>query len=114
MANTYKKGILVKRHWGEYKVIYTDKKFTIKTLTILPGKCTSLQIHKYRHEHWVVVQGKIVVELDGKIYKLGENEYIYIKKRYKHKLFNKGRKTAILTETQQGNILDENDIKRFD
>ncbi|MDR3113105.1 MAG: phosphomannose isomerase type II C-terminal cupin domain [Endomicrobium sp.] len=114
MANNYKKGVLVKRHWGEYKVIHTNEKFTIKTLTILPGKCTSLQTHKYRHEHWIVVEGKIAVELNGKTHKLGENEYIYIKKGYKHKLLNKSKKTAILTETQQGNILDENDIKRFD
>jgi mannose-6-phosphate isomerase-like protein (cupin superfamily) len=55
-----------------------------------------------------------VVELNGKAHKLGENDYIYIKKGYMHKLFNKGKKPAILTETQQGNILDENDIKRLD
>ncbi|MDR1195570.1 MAG: phosphomannose isomerase type II C-terminal cupin domain [Endomicrobium sp.] len=114
MSNAYKKGVLVKRQWGEYKVIHTDERFTIKTLTILPGKCTSLQTHKYRHEHWIVVQGKIVVALDKKTYKLEENDYIYIKKGSKHKLSNKGKKTAILTETQQGNVLDENDIVRFD
>jgi len=114
MANAYKKGVLVKRQWGEYKVIHTAEKFTVKTLTILPGKCTSLQTHKYRAEHWIVVQGKIVVELNGKPYKLGENDYIYIKKGCMHKLFNRGKKIAILTETQQGNILDENDIARFD
>jgi len=114
MSSTYKKGDLVKRQWGEYKVIHVAPRFTIKTLTILPGKCTSLQTHKYRAEHWIVVQGKIIVELNGKAHKLGENDYIYIKKGYMHKLFNKGKKTAVLTETQQGNILDENDIKRLD
>jgi mannose-6-phosphate isomerase-like protein (cupin superfamily) len=105
---------LLKRRRGEYKVIHTAEKFTIKTLTILPGKSALLKTHRRRVQRRIAVQGKIAAALNEKIYKLAENDYIYIKKGNWHKLFNKEKRTAILTEIRQGNILDENDIKRLD
>ena len=49
------------RPWGEYKTIYSENGFLIKILRIYPKSKISLQYHKKRSEHWVVVQGNATV-----------------------------------------------------
>ena len=44
---------------------------------------------------------------------LKARESTVIPKGAKHRLSNPGKKLLILIETQLGNILDENDIKRY-
>lgn len=55
----------VKRQWGYYKVLHEGDGFSVKELTILPGKSLSDQRHFKRDEHWLVVKGKLVVELES-------------------------------------------------
>ena len=73
----------------------------------------SLQMHKKRAEHWVVVTGKAKVEINNNIYTLNENESTFIPLGSKHRLSNPGTTPLILIEVQSGDYLGEDDIVRF-
>ena len=45
---------------------------------------------------------------------LKENEYVFIPKGAVHRMSNKHSEDLIIIEMWYGNILDENDIKRYD
>ncbi len=53
------------RPWGSFTVLDETTSCKVKRLEVLPGKRLSYQKHKYRSEHWFVVEGEALVTLDG-------------------------------------------------
>ena len=102
------------RPWGNYTSIVEGLTWQVKRLEIKPGESLSLQLHKFRSEHWVVVAGVAKVEIDNKISILNVNQSIYVPLRTKHRLSNPGKKTLTLIEIQNGSYLGEDDILRFE
>lgn len=100
--------------WGKYDVIGIGDRFKVKKITVKPGKSLSLQVHKYRSEHWVVVNGYAEVIKGDKPFTLVENQSIYIPAGVKHRLTNSGDTDLILIEVQTGSYLGEDDIIRFE
>ncbi len=47
----------VYRPWGYYEDIDAGDRFRIKRVSVDPGAKLSLQKHRHRAEHWVVVSG---------------------------------------------------------
>ena len=105
---------IVEKPWGHFEILKSGKKFLVKKLFIKPGGMLSLQTHKHRSEHWIVAQGEVEVTLDKKTINLVENENIYIPKGALHRIANKSANDLIIIEMWYGEILDENDIKRYD
>ena len=105
----------IRRPWGYYTVINHGKNFKVKLVEVLPGKRLSLQRHRYRSEHWVVVRGKAKVVNGGNILILSENQSTYISKRTIHRLENlDGRKWLKIVEVQCGALTAEADIERIE
>ena len=102
------------RPWGSYQDIDRGERFRAKRLTVKPGGKLSLQSHKRRAEHWVVVKGIAEVTLDGKIMTLHENESIYIPIGGIHRLANPGTEPLEVVEVQTGDYLEEDDIIRYE
>ena len=102
------------RPWGNYLSIAEDKGWQVKTINVNPGASLSLQKHKFRTEHWIVVSGTALVELEGKTKILKANESTYIPLGFKHRLSNPGKEPLILIEVQSGSYLGEDDIIRFE
>ncbi len=102
------------RPWGEYKNIHSGNGFLIKILKIYPKNKISLQYHKKRSEHWVVVEGNATVTQGKKTFKLKTNESTFIKKGEIHRLANDTSKPLTLVEVQTGNYLKEDDIIRLE
>ena len=50
----------------------------MKRIEVKPKASLSLQMHHHRAEHWVVVKGTALVEIDGKQQLVGENQSTYI------------------------------------
>ena len=73
-----------------------------------------MQKHKFRTEHWVVVNGKALVEIEKESTILSENQSTYIPLGCKHRLSNPGKSPLVLIEVQSGEYLGEDDIIRFD
>ena len=49
------------RQWGYYRVLHEVEGTKVKELTVEPGKSLSMQRHEYRAEHWMVSEGKCIV-----------------------------------------------------
>ncbi|MDB2703712.1 phosphomannose isomerase type II C-terminal cupin domain, partial [Methylophilaceae bacterium] len=80
---------------------------------IKPKSSISLQKHRFRSEHWVVVSGKGKFYLNKDVFHIKINESIYIPKGKKHKIENIGNKDLIIVEVQTGSHLSEDDIIRY-
>ena len=102
------------RPWGSYTSIEEDSTWKIKKIIVNPHSSLSLQMHKYRSEHWIVVSGKAKVQIGNNVKNLVENESIYISSRTKHRLSNPGENPLILIEVQSGTYVGEDDIVRFE
>ena len=102
------------RPWGSYLSIAEDIGWQVKRINVNPEASLSLQKHKFRTEHWIIVSGTAKVELEGETKILKENESTYIPLGYKHRLSNPGKEPLILIEVQSGSYLGEDDIIRFE
>ena len=101
------------RPWGNYTSISESANWKVKKIIVKSGQSLSLQLHKHRAEHWIVVDGTAFVEIDEDKKILNKNESIYIPLGSKHRLSNMEKKDLVLIEVQSGNYLGEDDIIRF-
>ena len=106
--------MIVYRPWGKFEVLVDEKNHKVKKLTVYPRESLSLQMHKKRAEHWVVVKGVANVVKGEENLTLHENESIYIPIKTKHRLANSGENNLEIIEVQTGDYLEEDDIVRFD
>lgn len=104
----------VHRPWGWYQRIDSGDGFQAKQLMINPGKILSLQRHKHRAEHWVVVSGTARVTRGEEVFDLAVNQSTYIPEGVKHRLENVGNEPLRIIEVQSGSYLGEDDIERFE
>ena len=102
------------RPWGSFRTIAKGENFHVKIINVLPGGKLSLQSHKHRSEHWVVVAGTATVVINDKTFKLSTNESTYIQVGAKHMLQNNETHNLIIIEVQVGNYLSEDDIIRYE
>ncbi|MFA5005040.1 MAG: mannose-1-phosphate guanylyltransferase/mannose-6-phosphate isomerase [Candidatus Omnitrophota bacterium] len=103
-----------RRPWGSFTVLQEGIGFKIKLIEISPRKRLSLQRHKNRAEHWVVVSGVAKVTSGRDVSLVRSNESIYISKGKKHRLENTLNQPLRIVEVQTGNYLGEDDIERFE
>ncbi len=104
----------VARPWGTYTVLEEAPGFKIKRIEVKPGASLSLQMHRHRSEHWVVVSGTAKITNGAKETLIKSNESTYIPAKQKHRLENPGAVPCVMIEVQCGAYLGEDDITRFD
>jgi mannose-1-phosphate guanylyltransferase/mannose-6-phosphate isomerase len=104
----------VYRPWGSYDSIDAGANYQVKRISVNPGARLSLQRHKHRAEHWVVVEGTAKVHVDGSDHLLHANDSIYIPLGAVHCLANETDAPLHLVEVQSGSYLGEDDIERLD
>ena len=102
------------RPWGHYTSIVEEQTWKVKRIEITPNSSLSLQSHKHRAEHWVVVDGTAKVEINNKTSFLKVNESIYVPKGTIHRLSNTTNYPLIIIEIQSGSYLGEDDILRLE
>ena len=102
----------VKRPWGSFTVLEHLPGFKIKLVEVNPGHSLSLQLHRQRCEHWVVVEGTAEITRGDNTFVLHANESTYIPVGCTHRLTNSGKLPLKLVEVQTGGYLEEDDIER--
>ena len=102
------------RPWGSYEGVGRGERYQAKRIKVKPGASISLQLHRHRAEHWVVVRGLAEVTCGEETFTLSENQSTYIPQGTKHRLRNPADQTLELIEVQVGDYLGEDDIVRFD
>ncbi len=103
----------VERPWGSYTVLEKGDRYKIKRVVLKPKAKLSLQLHRRRSEHWVVVSGVAKVTREGETYLAYTNESTYIPVNTKHRLENPEEVLLQIIEVQNGEYLEEDDIERF-
>lgn len=101
------------RPWGWFETLVIDGKFQVKRIHVKPGAALSLQSHKHRSEHWVVVDGTAQVTIGEETKLISEGQSVYIPVGVIHRLENPSVKPIVLVEVQFGNYLGEDDIIRY-
>ncbi len=103
----------VERPWGSYTVLEKGVRYKIKRVVLKPKARLSLQLHRRRSEHWVVVSGTAKVTKEDETYLVHTNESTYIPIDTKHRLENPEDVALQIIEVQNGDYVEEDDIERF-
>jgi mannose-1-phosphate guanylyltransferase/mannose-6-phosphate isomerase len=104
----------VYRPWGYYESVDAGERFQVKRIVVWEDGTLSLQKHRHRAEHWVVVRGTAEVTIGDEQKIVHENESVYIPIGSVHRLANHGKIPLELIEVQTGSYLGEDDIVRLD
>jgi mannose-1-phosphate guanylyltransferase / mannose-6-phosphate isomerase len=104
----------VHRPWGYYESIDMGARFQVKRIVVIPGGILSLQKHRHRSEHWIVVHGTAEVTLNDTVRAVHENESVYLPIGCVHRMANRGKIPLELIEVQTGSYLGEDDIERIE
>jgi mannose-1-phosphate guanylyltransferase / mannose-6-phosphate isomerase len=104
----------VARPWGYYETLHCGEGHQVKRICVRPGARLSLQKHRHRAEHWVVVVGTALVTRGEATETLVENQSAYIAAGTIHRLANPGETMLEIIEVQLGTYLGEDDIVRIE
>jgi mannose-6-phosphate isomerase len=112
------RGILVSdesvRPWGSYFILDESEIHKVKRIEVLPGKRLSYQRHKFRAEHWMIIQGEGLLTLDGSSRKVHAGEAVDIEIGQLHRIENTSSELLIFVEVQTGTYFGEDDIERVE
>jgi mannose-6-phosphate isomerase-like protein (cupin superfamily) len=100
------------RPWGSFHTLEEGPGYKIKRLVVLPGQRLSLQRHRRRTEHWVVVAGTATVVNGTRSLRLRPRACAVIPRQAWHRIENHGRSVVVIIEVQHGTYLGEDDIVR--
>lgn len=108
--------VIVYRPWGWYKSIEGGDlaSYKVKRIHVNPHKKLSLQSHRKRSEHWVIIKGTGKVTLGEEFITVTTNDYIHIPVTEKHRMENTTDEPLEFIETQIGPYLGEDDIIRYE
>ena len=103
---------IVKKPWGTYEVLLDQPTYKVKRIVVYPYERFSLQYHKYREEHWVVVDGDGIVQVRKKEYPAIVRSHWVILPTELHRA-TAGPNGLVFIETQTGRC-EEEDIVRLE
>ena len=103
----------IERPWGWYETLSEVPGHKIKRICVNPGQQLSLQSHRQRAEHWVVVKGQAQVTVDQQVLDLETGAHVDIAIGQVHRLANRSAAPLEIIEVQFGTYLGEDDIVRL-
>ncbi|MHB1199272.1 MAG: phosphomannose isomerase type II C-terminal cupin domain [Polaromonas sp.] len=101
------------RPWGWYETVSEGAGNKVKRIRVHPGQKISLQKHRQRAEHWVVVVGTAQVTVGERVVDLVPGQHIDIAVDAVHRLVNLTADPVEIIEVQFGHYLGEDDIVRL-
>lgn len=102
------------RPWGWFESLALGDRFQVKRIYVKQGAALSLQSHRHRSEHWVVVEGTAKVKIGKEVKLIAEGQSVYVPLGVIHRLENPGKVPMVLIEVQTGSYLGEDDIIRYE
>lgn len=109
----YAAGDSSERPWGKWMVLEVFPGSVLKRIEVKPGERLSLQLHRYRSEHWVVARGVARADVGNESTTLRVGESVNIPVGVEHRLSNVGEDVLVVSELQVGEVLSEDDIVRL-
>lgn len=107
-------GKIYSRPWGTYQTLTLEDNYQVKLISVHPSGSLSLQQHRHRSEHWIVIAGSPTLTIGNitKTYQINENVFIPI--GCLHRITNNTHETVKIIEIQIGDYLGEDDIIRVE
>ena len=102
------------RPWGWFESLILSERFQVKRIHVNPGASLSLQSHRFRSEHWIVVQGVAKVTIDDEIKLVDAGNSVFVPSGAIHRMENPYTNPMILIEVQIGSYFGEDDIIRYE
>ena len=107
--------IRIDKPWGYYETLYIEETYLVKKIVVYPMQRISLQSHKYRVEHWAIVEGKGELRLETDIHSVVYNDTVTVPIGVKHRIENTDEEAdLVFIETQIGYTVSEDDIIRYE
>lgn len=100
------------RPWGWFETLACGEGYLVKRLGIRAGRRISLQRHRHRCEHWVVVAGSGELELEGEAIPAAVGTSLFVPVGAWHRAAA-GAEDLLIVEVQRGGELREDDIERI-
>lgn len=101
------------RPWGSFFVLEDSHLAKVKRLVVNPGQRLSLQSHKHRDEHWVVVRGIASVTLDDRTVEMRYGDHVFVERGTRHRIACASEEPVEIIEVQVGDSFEEEDIVRY-
>lgn len=76
------------RRWGRFETLTDQPGYRVRRLVVDPGGKSSMEIHRRRKEHWIVIRGSASVSIGQTVTTLGEGETVFIAPGQPHGLEN--------------------------
>jgi len=102
------------RPWGSFTILADEQDHKVKRLLVKPWHRLSLQKHKYRSEHWLVISGTARVTLNETVRDLEPGQSIEIGRGDLHRVENDTSMDLVFIEIQMGDYFGEDDIERLE
>lgn len=104
--------MIEERPWGSFETLYEGDDYKVKRIVVKPNEAFSLQFHRKRVEHWIIVEG------DGFIHVNNHEEHCRVGDEFNIGMAVNHRATAgknglVMIEVQRGECLEE-DIVRIE
>ncbi len=103
----------VERPWGWYETLSAGSGYLVKRLWLSPGQRISLQSHRHRCEHWVVVNGEGLLTLGDTTVRAERGTTLFVPEGARHRA-EAGSLALEIVEVQRGEALSEDDIERYE
>lgn len=100
------------RPWGWYKTIERGEGHKVKKIHVYSGQRFSLQFHRKREEHWVIIDGSGVVTLGDHDYPANPGSCFTVSIEQRHRVAA-GEEGLTFIEVQRGEC-SETDIVRLE
>ena len=104
---------IYQRPWGIYKTTIMNELYQAKIIIVNPHESLSYQKHLQREEHWLIISGKGLVQLEDSVFDATKGMHVFIPKGCKHRVSNTSSKCLIISEVQLGAYFGEDDIIRY-
>ena len=113
-SDTTKNTVKHHRPWGYYIVLSDKPDHKVKTIVVHPDRRISLQLHKKRSEHWYIVSGNAVININDRTITLQAGSSVDIPREHTHRITNSGKENLVFIEIQTGEYFGEDDIERLE
>ncbi|MBR1470018.1 MAG: cupin domain-containing protein [Lachnospiraceae bacterium] len=97
-------GTVSYRAWGNYESLVEEEHYWIRRVTLLPGRTIYAHKHVERKENWTILQGRVLVTIDGEAAEHREGDNIDITPGMVHQISNVGEQAAVFIETAVGEV----------
>jgi mannose-6-phosphate isomerase-like protein (cupin superfamily) len=103
----------VRRPWGWFETLSSGDGYLVKRLWLAAGQRISLQSHRHRCEHWVVVNGEGMLTLGDTTIPAERGTTLFVPEGARHRA-EAGALALEIVEVQRGSLLSEDDIERYE